>query len=165
MIAAAPAWTKPKPGTRVPTTKPPLRHRICSTAQQRHKAQKRKRKNPPSLLCCEWIFYHSPIGTSNSNALVCQCSPKACSTGFPCPGGAEPRGDAGGAPQVQSSGAAGAELPGQGWQSPPLPSDTSQTCLLCINILTTTPLQSLLKALIKTLTFLIPSIFCSLLIK
>lgn len=67
--------------------------------------------------------------------------------------------------RCRAQGLQGQSCLGRAGRALPLPSDTSQTCLLHINIRTTTPLQSLLKALIKTLTFLIPSIFCSLLIK
>lgn len=68
--------------------------------------------------------------------------PKACSTGCPQAGGAEPRGDAGAAPEVQSSGLQGQSSLGRAGRALPLPADTSQARLLHINILTTTPLQS-----------------------
>lgn len=147
---------------------PPLQHRICRTAQKHHRSPEIAEKNPKtqthlysSLSGC---FTIKPISSSNSHMLLFQCSPN---TGFPCPGGSEPQGDAGGVPQVQSSGGCRGRAPWAGLAEPcPCPvTPARHACCALIFSQQPPSNQSLLKALIKTLTFLIPSIFCSLLIK
>lgn len=146
----------------------------CSTgsaALQRNatKAQKQqKRENPSSLLCCKWMFHHlNPLAAVIHTCWYFSALPRLAHW-FPCPGGTGPWGDAGGVPpQVQSSPGCRGRAPWEG-QAEPFPCPvTPARHTRCTLIFSQQPPsnQSLLKALIKTLTFLIPSIFCSLLIK